>query len=349
MTHANEIFSPLFADAEVAELFGSDKYVAYFKQFEIALAIALGENHVVDKRIAILAADKINEFAPDFGLLGQGTLVDGVPIPAFVRALKDFVGPELSKAIHVGATSQDLVDTATIMIMRALSDILSKRLTNLDRKIHKLNTQFGAKKFMARTRMQAALQISAADRIGSWKTPLLQLRAELPELRNRCEKLQFGGAVGTRKSLGENGNAVAQQIANHLNLSSPKKSWHSARGPIVEYGTWLSQISGTLGKIGMDICLMSQQGIEEIKLSGGGESSAMPHKQNPVLGETLVALARYNATQISALHHSLVHEQERSGMAWTLEWLVLPQMAQTTGRALNIANVLMDQVERIGA
>ena len=103
----------------------------------------------------------------------------------------------------------------------------------------------------------------------------------------------------------------------------------------------LSQISGSLGKIGQDICLLAQAG-DEIALEGGGKSSAMPHKQNPVLAELLVTLARYNATQISGMHHALIHEQERSGAAWTLEWMILPSHGHSHGDsiAFSVARLL---------
>ena len=94
---------------------------------------------------------------------------------------------------------------------------------------------------------------------------------------------------------------------------------------------------------------MAQQGLDEIKLSGGGGSSAMPHKQNPILAELLVTLARFNATQISGMHQALVHEQERSGSAWALEWMILPAMLHCTTRGLSAAQELLAQVETIGA
>jgi 3-carboxy-cis,cis-muconate cycloisomerase len=103
----------------------------------------------------------------------------------------------------------------------------------------------------------------------------------------------------------------------------------------------------SLGKFGQDVALMAQAG-DEIALTGGGGSSAMAHKQNPVAAETLVALARFNATQVSAIHHSMVHEQERSGASWTLEWLVLPQMAIATGAALRLSHELANKIERLG-
>jgi 3-carboxy-cis,cis-muconate cycloisomerase len=121
------------------------------------------------------------------------------------------------------------------------------------------------------------------------------------------------------------------------------------RDGIAEAGSLMSLITGTLGKMGQDICLMAQQGIDEIRIDGGGGSSAMPHKQNPVLAELLVTLARFNAVQVSGLHQAMIHEQERSGAAWTLEWMILPQMVQATGRALAVASALTTQIVDIGS
>ncbi|TIN70121.1 MAG: 3-carboxy-cis,cis-muconate cycloisomerase, partial [Mesorhizobium sp.] len=123
--------------------------------------------------------------------------------------------------------------------------------------------------------------------------------------------------------------------------------WQNQRDALADFAGWLSLLTGSLGKFGQDIALLAQGGTE-IKLSGGGGSSTMPHKQNPVKAEALVALARFNATQLAGLHHALVHEQERSGAAWTLEWLLLPQMVVATAASLRLAAELAAQVESLG-
>ena len=137
-------------------------------------------------------------------------------------------------------------------------------------------------------------------------------------------------------------------LAEMLGLQPAAKSWHSDRSVIVEFAGWLSLVTGSLGKVGLDIALMSQNGIDEIRLSAGGASSAMPHKQNPVLAESLVTLARFNATLLTGMHGALVHEQERSGSAWTLEWMLMPQMCVATGAALRNAATLLKSIETIG-
>ena len=344
----NRCFSPLFSDQEIAALFGADRLINQFMAFELALTTALKDQGVVSERTASAALDAMRTFAPNVKDLAEGTYTDGLPAPQFVRSLKHHVGADAADAIHIGATSQDLIDTALVLNLRDLSQLLSERIVAVIELLDALTAHFGSRHLMGRTRMQAALPILVADRLNAWRAPLRGQLNGLVQLQADVEKLQFGGAVGTRHALSDKGEAVAQQLAAHFDLANPSRAWHTDRSAITAYGDWLSQVSGALGKMGMDICLMAQQGIDEITLSGGGSSSAMPHKQNPVFAELLVTMARFNAVQVSGLHHAMVHEQERSGMAWSLEWMILPLMAETTGKALSNAAELLKQVERLG-
>ena len=126
-----------------------------------------------------------------------------------------------------------------------------------------------------------------------------------------------------------------------LGLATP---WQAQRDPIVALGNLLALIAGTLGKIGMDVTLLAQNEVAAVTLAGGGGSSAMAHKSNPVNAEVLVALARQVAGLSGTLNQALVHENERSGAAWTLEWLTLPTMLVSTGASLRLAQKLVEQI-----
>ena len=160
--------------------------------------------------------------------------------------------------------------------------------------------------------------------------------------------MQFGGAAGNLHVLGDRGPKVAEALARELGLGLPEGQWQSQRDRIGEFAAWISLTAGSLGKFGQDIALMAQNEIAEVALGSGGGSSAMPMKQNPVKAEVLVALARFEATLLAGIHQSLVHEQERSGAAWTLEWMLLPQMCMGLGAALRSALDLVGSIERIG-
>jgi 3-carboxy-cis,cis-muconate cycloisomerase len=349
LTLQNQCFAGLFADEAVAQEFGTTATLGRFLAFEIALTRALAGASVVKQATATAAVDQMHSFHPDLAAIARATPVDGLPVPEFVRQLKSHVGADLAQAVHSGATSQDLIDTAMVLALKELNQLLEARLKQVIATLAALTAAQGDNALMARTRMQAALPITVAERIKTWQLPLETHLERLGQLRPRLERMQFGGAVGDRAVPAGAGDAVALQMARALGLLHADKAWHSMRDGVAEYAGWLSLVTGTLGKMGQDICLMAQQGIGEIRLSGTGSSSAMPHKQNPVQAEMLVSFARYNAVQLGGMHQALIHEQERSGAAWTLEWMILPAMLTATARALSGADDLLKNVERIGA
>ncbi|WP_439122782.1 3-carboxy-cis,cis-muconate cycloisomerase [Marivita sp.] len=338
--------SGLFADDEIAELWSAESQLAHMMAFEASwsrhghLAGLWSEADGAAAASAILAV----RLAPD--ALRKGTGQDGVCVPALVRLLKDQTG---ATAIHKGATSQDVIDTATVMSLIPSLDLIDKRLERVASELHAIETRFGERPLMGRTRMQAAMPITVADRIRTWRLPLLAHRDRLAQMRPRIGQVQIGGATGDRAVLGHGVDAFCDAVAKDLDLSTTPHSWHAMRDGMAEAASLLSLITGTLGKMGQDICLMAQQGIDEVTIEGGGGSSAMPHKQNPVQAELLVTLARFNAVQVSGMHHALIHEQERSGAAWSLEWMLLPQMVKAAGRALSVASTLASQVVEIGS
>jgi 3-carboxy-cis,cis-muconate cycloisomerase len=212
-------------------------------------------------------------------------------------------------------------------------------LRALTETLRALEKDQGAIALMGRTRMQRALPIHVADKLRGWREPLERHIERLAELRPRLLVVQFGGAIGVRGDLDGKGDAVVGELARLLQLGAGP-CWHVERDALAELASWASLVSGSLGKIGADVALMAQNEIGEVKLAEGGGSSAMPHKSNPVRAEALAALARFNAALLGAQHQALVHENERSGAAWTLEWLVLPQMIVATGAALRHATAL---------
>jgi len=346
---ANPLFAPLLSDPQVARLFQAELTLERMISFERALTFAFGDIGVVSHDLSTIALDKIDSFQPDIASIGNATAIDGLPVPELIRQLKAHVGDEAANALHTGSTSQDLMDTVLILALRDLSNLLEIRIKSLINALTSLSKHHGNNALIGRTRMQAALPITVEDRIDLWALPLQRHLDRLSEMRPRIEIIQFGGPVGTRDSFQGKGDQIAAHMAQNFRLGNPPKSWHAMRDNLVEYASWLSLLTGTLGKMGQDICLMSQQGINEISISGGGSSSAMPHKQNPILAETLVTFARFNAVLVGGMHQASIHEQERSGAAWALEWMCLPQMAETTGRSLDLALKLVGQIDSIGS
>lgn len=342
------LLSGLLGDEEIAPFFSAEAEIAEMLRFETELAAAEGAEGVIPQDSAQHIVEQLPDFVLDMDKIRIATARDGTIGVEFVRQLREWLGPPYDLHVHFGSTSQDLVDTALVVRLRSILVILRDRLTVLRAKLGALDRQFGTQKLVARTRMQDAVPITVSAKLATWQGPLQRDLTRLDELLPRLTVLQFGGAAGTLDKLGDKARAVSNRLASVLGLGAPSQSWHTQRDNLVELAGWLSLVSGSLGKIGADIGLMGQNRVGEIQLEGGGGSSAMPHKQNPIAAEVLVALARYNATLVSGMHEALVHEQERSGSAWTLEWLILPQMVMTTAASLRTANTLLGQIIRIG-
>lgn len=336
--------SALLGDEEIARHFTIAAELRAMLEFEVALSMAQAEFGIIPMEAAQAIAATALTFQPDVPALATGTARDGMVVPDWVSQLRRAVGTPHGDHVHFGSTSQDVLDTSLVLRLRPVLDVLATRLNAFDSRLATLAAGHGSTAAMARTRMQRALPITWADRIGAWRAPLARHQKRLQELSPRLLVVQFGGPVGTLDKLGDKGPSIAATLASRLDLAVPAVAWHTARDVLAEFAGWLSLLTGSLGKIGQDIALLAQNEIAEVTVAGAGHSSAMHHKQNPVLAEILVTLARFNATQLSAMHQALVHEQERSGAAWTLEWMVLPQMVVAAGAALARGLTLLDNL-----
>jgi 3-carboxy-cis,cis-muconate cycloisomerase len=340
------ILSVLVGDEVTARYFSAEAEIAAILDFELALAQVQAQAGVIAEDTASAIAEALKTFSPDIAALRTKTAQDGVIVPELIRQVREAVGAPHGNSVHFGATSQDAIDTGLMLRLKPVIAHLETGLSAVVDGLEALERRFAGKPLMARTRMQAAIPVTVPDRIRAWRAPLSRHRERLEAQKPSLLAIQFGGAAGTLDKLGEKGPSLRAGLAEKLGLADAPQ-WHSQRDRLADFAGLLSLISGSLGKFGQDVALMAQAG--EIALKGGGASSAMPHKQNPVAAEILVALARFNATQLSGMHQALVHEQERSGAAWTLEWLILPQMVAATAGGLRRAKVLAGQMESMGS
>lgn len=347
MLSHNRLYAPLFTADTVNERFSTERTLADFLAFEGALLAAQAQSGRVPAQIAQAGAAALSTFEATLEKFDDAVMQDGLPVPEFVRQLKAHVGPEIAPFIHLDTTSQDLIDTSLTLAIRDMNDGLVEQIGAVSARLDALGDRFGRNPLMARTRMQSALPATVDDRLRAWTGAFDDAQAALQRVRPQIEVLQLGGPVGTYQNAPD-ADAHVHHMCQILGLTAAPSVWHSTRGRVADYANVLSLITGALGKIGTDIALMSQQGVGTISLAGGGRSSAMPHKQNPVLAETLITFARYNAGQLGLIHQALIHEQERSGAAWVLEWMTLPAMIATTVRALDLANVLFGKVDAMG-
>ena len=337
------LLSALVGDEEVEALLSDAAQLRGLLAFERALAEAEAEAGLIAEGAATAIAAAIDRFRPDWDDLARGLAQDGVVVPALVRQLRAAVGEPHASAVHHGATSQDAIDTALVLQLAGIIPIYLERIASLERALDVLSQKSGSGSLMAHTRMQAALPFTVGDKIRTWLEPLGRHRQALSAVRRQLLVVQLGGPVGYRSGFGGRGDSIARGLATRLDLGVAEP-WHSTRDPIAAFGSLLSLLTGSLGKFGADVAILAQTELAAIELSGGGGSSAMAHKSNPVTAEVLVALARHNAGLVGTLHQSLIHENERSGAAWTLEWLTLPPMLVTTAAALRLASKLAGQI-----
>lgn len=331
----------LFGDEELQSYFTAASDIEAMLVFEAALAEVEARFGLISSAAAEEIRSRLGDFAPDLADLAAGTGRDGVVVPSLLRQIRSGLSEEAAAALHKGATSQDVIDASLAMRMQGVSLVLDQRLAALGNALAEWGLEAGSREVMAHTRMQAAKPVRFSRKIAAWSDPLTRCRLRREEIAPRAFALRLGGPVGDRRGFGEEAERFASEVAARLGLYPAPGSLHSERDGIAELGGWFSMITGALGKFGQDAALSLQNEVGELVLEGGGGSSAMPHKNNPVGAELLVTLARFNATLVSGLHQALVHENERSGAAWSLEWMILPQMAIAAGAATRTAQDLV--------
>jgi len=339
------IFSDLFRDAETAKLFTDSAELRAMLLVEGALAKAQAGLGVIPETAGAAIYQASLEVVIDPGGLAAETGRSAVPVPALVTAFRDAMqAPDHARYIHFGATSQDIMETAQNLRLRQVINSFSQRLNTLLQALGKTAKNHASLPMAARSYSQVATPTSFGAVVAEWGGPLLRNRARLPQIRKDLLCVSLSGAAGTLSAIGPQGPAVRSALARDLGLGDPMGSWHSQRDSVAAFAGWMTLVAGSLGKMGEDLILLSQSGIDEVDLGGGGGSSTMPQKNNPVASSLLVSLARFIIAQNSAMQSAALHRQQRDGAAWILEWMVLPQMCMALARMFSLAIDLANKI-----
>jgi 3-carboxy-cis,cis-muconate cycloisomerase len=344
----SKIFGPLFSDEEIAGLFDDKAFIRNMLTVEGALARVESSLGIIPSSAGERISDVCKTVEMDPQLIGQATRRDGVPVISLVQALREAVGEKAAPYVHWGATTQDIVDTATVLQTRAALQIMERRLDLLIDRLAELAKRHRATVMAGRTHGQQALPVSFGFKVAGWLAPLLRHRKRIAEQHSRLLQLQFGGAAGTLAALNNMGLAVMRGLSQELSLTRPVMPWHSQRDCFGEFAGWLSMLSASLAKMAQDIILLAQNEVGELVESGGGDrggSSSMPQKQNPIVSELIIAAARTNASLLSAIHNAMIQEHERATHGWQVEWLTFSQMIILTGGALKNALFLAENIK----
>ncbi len=333
------VFEPLLTDPETAAILGDAAMARAMVRVESALAEVEGGLGVIDPAAARRIVAALAAFAPDLDDLARGTARAGVPVPALVAQLRRVAGDD-ADSLHWGATSQDIVDTALVLQLRQALEVIERRLEAVCTALAGLAVAQRATTMIGRTRYQQALPTTFGLKVAGWLAPLPRHVERLAQLRPRLLAVQFGGAAGNLAALGPSGIAVMQRLAAALGLACPAMPWHSQRDTMAELASWLALLTGTLGKLGLDVLLLAQNEVGEVREAEGGGSSTMPQKSNPIRAEALVALARLNSGLLGGMYDAMLHAHERDGAAWQVEWRVLPDMVVAAAASLTHAEAL---------
>ncbi|MCU0828722.1 MAG: lyase family protein [Tabrizicola sp.] len=330
------LYGGLFNDPETARLFTDSAEIRAMLLVEGALARVQGTLGLIPPDAAAFIDRAAQEVQIDPSALAAETARNGVPVPGLLAAFRKAAGvPEPMQYLHWGATSQDIMDTALALRLRPMLTLWETRLTSLLQSLATLAETHADLPMAARTYGQFATPTSFGAVVAAWGWPLIGWRDDLPALRQKVLQVSLSGAAGTLSAMGPLGPQVRAGLADALGLSDPGHSWHSDRSAPGHLASFAAGLAGSLGKLGEDVLTLSQSGLSELRLAGGG-SSTMPQKQNPVGASALVALARHVIGLSGLIHQSALHRQQRDGAAWFGEWLAVPQLCIATGRLLTL-------------
>lgn len=344
MTHPllpPSLLGPLFSSAEMRAVMADTARVQRMLDVEFALARAEAGLGIIPKKAARPIGDCCGVEKFDIAALGEAAVASGnIAIP-LVKALTAAVKERDADAagyVHWGATSQDIIDTALMLDLRAAMDILHKDLNRAILAFSKMAVTHRKTPTVARTWLQQALPMPFGLKVAGYAAALGRSRARLKWLRNEALVLQFGGAAGTLAALGKRGFEVANRLAINLHLPLPDAPWHSHRDRLGEIASAFAILAGTCGKIARDVSLLMQTEIAEVSepaAAGRGGSSTMPHKKNPVACAAALACAQIAPHLTASILSAEIQEHERSAGNWASEWVTFPALALVTSGALS--------------
>lgn len=316
--------------------------------FEAGLARAEARVGLVPEEAAaaITAACRAERF--DLDEIGRATVASGTPVVPLLKQLRAQLPAEAARHVHRGATTQDVMDTAAMLLCRGGVDLLIGDLDRVAECCAGLAETHRATLMPGRTLLQQALPITFGLKAAGWLMAAAGVRDRLARLRREGLAVQFGGAAGTLASLGPNGIQVLRELSLVLDLAEPALPWHTARAPVAEVGLALGLTVGAMGKIGQDIGLMAQTEVGELAEPGGpgrGGSSTLPHKRNPVGAMEVAACVRRAQPLVAALLGAMVQEHERALGAWQSEWETLPELFRLAGGAVDRIREVLEGLE----
>ncbi|UGY19271.1 3-carboxy-cis,cis-muconate cycloisomerase [Bradyrhizobium septentrionale] len=333
------LFRDAFDTSEMREVFSDLRLISRYAEVEIALARAEARCGVIPAEAAEEITAQTDVAAFDFDLLRQETDVVGYPILPLVHQMAKQCG-EAGRYVHWGATTQDIMDTAVVLQLRDGLRIVEDDINALRGILADLSKRHRDTPMAGRTHLQQALPVTFGYKTAIWLAAFDRHAARLTEMKPRVLVGQFAGAAGTLASLGDKGFEVQKALCEELGLGVPVSTWHVARDGLAEAVNFLALVTGTLGKIALDIMIMASTEFAEVYepfVKGRGASSTMPQKRNPISSELMLAAAKAVRQHAGLMLDAMVQDFERATGPWHAEWIALPESFVLTAGALHQA------------
>ncbi|MGW8529832.1 MULTISPECIES: 3-carboxy-cis,cis-muconate cycloisomerase [Nocardiopsidaceae] len=334
------LFDGVLDRGPVAGATGDTAWLQALLDVEAALAHALADTGRLarDRAESIAAACAADRYDP--AALGRAAAGGGNPVIPLVEELTGRVralDPDAARHVHRGATSQDVLDTAAMLVARRAGGALLADLRGLADELRDLAAAHRDTPMAGRTLLQQALPTTFGAVAAGWANGLAEAADQLDRVLTGRLAVQLGGAVGTLASLGEDGPGVTAALAARLDLADPVLPWHTERGRIAELASALGRICGAAGTAAQDVVLLAQTEVGELVEDGGpgvGGSSTLPHKRNPVAAVSALACARQAPGLVANLLAAQIQEHQRAAGGWHAEWLPLTDLFRRTGGAV---------------
>ena len=341
---SGDLFGPIFVPDAFRKAVSGRAWLQAMLDAEAALATAQARVGLIPPEAADSIARLCDADLLDPWEIGHRGRAAGNPVPALVRALTEEVSKTTSedaaRHVHRGATSQDIMDTAAMLVCRRSLDLILDEVDGIAHACARLAEGHRDTPMSGRTLLQQALPTTFGLKAAGWLVSVLEARRGLREVRGSGLAAQLGGAAGTLASLGDSGLPILREFALELALAEPPVPWHTDRTRLANIGNALSVLAGVLAKISQDIILMAQTEVGEAAEPAGegrGGSSTLPHKRNPILSVTAAANARRVQEGARTLQAAMPQEHERAAGAWHSEWEALSDaLALAGGAAANV-------------
>jgi 3-carboxy-cis,cis-muconate cycloisomerase len=333
------LFRDAFGTPEMHAIFSDRSLIERYLEVEVALARAEANCGVIPPEAADAIAREARIDRIDFDHLAHEAHAVGYPILPLVHQLVEICG-ESGRYVHWGATTQDITDTASVLQLRAALDRVDADIRELRTILSDLTRKHRDTPMAGRTHLQHALPVTFGYKVSIWLAMFDRHQERLAELRKRVLVVEFGGAVGTLASLGDKGFEVQQALADELQLGIPATTWHVARDGFAETVNLLALITGSLGKIALDVMIMASTEFAEVAepfIKGRGASSTMPQKRNPISSELMLAASKSVRQHAGLMLDAMVQDFERASGPWHAEWSALPESFILTAGALHQA------------